>query len=171
LVEYLRRVALADRVVETFPAAGGWRSLAIGQNEVASRSDLKAARASRSQVGTPFVTLTFQNAIGQSGAGERSSRHAVILDGEVVGIVESRGDPSAQVSLTYPRQRADLETQRAWARQIAGRLAAPIPIKVVDRRAAARRKTSTEESADADAGSGGEKGEGAQKSSRTSSEQ
>jgi len=135
LEKFLARVAFSHGELAVYPAnGGGWRSLSLGP-PVATRESLTSARAETTSRGTTFVALAFASSVSARLAAASTSevkQSAVVLDGEVVAVVDDRGLADHRIQLTAPRGAvgSGRDEQKAWAFQIAGRLAAPLPIPI-----------------------------------------
>lgn len=135
LRSFLGHISLPDTHLTVFPEDGGFRSVSLGE-VVATERQLKASEARRSSTGAPFVHMEFDPAVGASLAAAHVSdveKVAIVLDGELVGFVPAKAfQERAQVRLSVPPGAvADDRTERdLWIRQVAGRLAAPLPITI-----------------------------------------
>ncbi len=121
---------------EIFPDGDGWRSLRLGP-PAATDGDVQSVRLRRNPAGIPFVALSLSAQAAQeirSSASSEQVRHlAIVLDGEVVGLhpYSERGF-SETLTLDPPTHLSSVEARDNWAMQVAGRLAAPIPVRLVE---------------------------------------
>lgn len=127
---YLKRITLPDVRLGVLPHKKGWRSV-VYKAPVLNEAYLNQASAVTSKTGRPFVALTFKNKAQTVWAKQTAKQYVVVLDGEVLS---SMGKPSAttnlQLKLMCPGIQL-IKAQRTCVRQITGRLAAPIPIRLV----------------------------------------
>lgn len=117
----------------SYPAANGWRTLALGES-VADHGDIGEASIQEGKTGEPYVRLQFDKAISTVHVSHRKRRQwAAVLDGEVVATF-TRDDESfsGNLNLTAPDHLNSEPARRAWAQQVAGRLAAPIAVQIVE---------------------------------------
>lgn len=135
LQKFLSRVTLPNGALEVFPDDGGFRSVSLGEI-VATERQLRSAEARQSATGESFVALTFHDAVGASLAAAHVSEVenvALVLDGELVGFVPAKSflDRSlVRVAVPDGAVPNDRSQRDLWARQVAGRLAAPLPIAI-----------------------------------------
>lgn len=125
-----------DQVIEVYPHEDGWRTLRLGP-ALATHEDVRDVGMDRNPAGAPFVRASLEAEAAQqirSGAQYRGARQlAMVLDGEVVAL-ETFSERSFSESLTIqPPEHFDSTTaERQWARQVAGRLAVPIPVRLAE---------------------------------------
>lgn len=116
-----------------YPADGGWRTLAMGAAVVTQR-DIEEASIRQSTTGQSHVRLDFKRVISDSDERTRvPGPWAAVVDGEVVTMWQ-RGDDGIGDALTLPVP-AHLGSRSArleWSRQVAGRLAAHIPVPMIE---------------------------------------
>lgn len=126
-----------DVALLPYPSAGGWRTLALGA-PVATHADLQSASIRQGQAGDHFVQLGFSHDLsaGYAAPGTvpgTAQRWALVLDGEVVAVlVHSPDSLKSALSVAPPAQLASRDAQLQWAQQVAGRLAAYMPIQLVE---------------------------------------
>lgn len=120
-----------------YPADGGWRALALSA-PIATHQDVASASISQGKTGEPFVQVIFQNNLSDairtnSTLSEDATSWAVLLDGEVVSLLNSRGhNLGSSLSIKAPAQLRTRQARQAWAKQVAGRLAAYIPVPLIE---------------------------------------
>lgn len=135
LEKWIARIALSDATVRVFPEDNGFRTVTLGER-VGTRADVRDVRVARSDTGVPFVEMTLQSRVaGRLAAEPRSEVQevAVVLDGEVIGFVRTKTLKSQnRLRLPVPRGAVadSREARTAWVNQVAGRLAAPLPIPI-----------------------------------------
>ncbi|MFP4597739.1 MAG: hypothetical protein ACLFVJ_05780 [Persicimonas sp.] len=116
-----------------YPADGGWRTVAMGAPAVTHR-DIEAASIRQSKTGQSHVRLDFKRAISDSRDSARvPGAWAAVVDGEIVTMWQ-RGDDRIGDALTLPAP-SHLGSRSArlqWSRQVAGRLAAHIPVPMLE---------------------------------------
>lgn len=135
LQDWLRRLALPDVAVKVFPSDAGYRSYTLGE-PLASERDVRGVEVRQSAAGEAFATVTFDPAIAARLAGSSLSgveQCGLVLDGEVIGFVPTETlKTENRVRLSAP-QGAVPDQRRyreAWVQQVAGRLAAPLPVPI-----------------------------------------
>lgn len=133
LGEAIAAVDAGSYEIETFPAGGGWRTLALA-SPVATHKDVAGASIRMGKTGDVYVRLTFRHDVSAAHLVARAHRmFAVVLDGEVVATFQ-RIDTSFGSSLTISAPK-HLQTDRArkiWAQQVAGRLAAYMAVPLIE---------------------------------------
>lgn len=132
LTEIIKRVHLPGLITAVAPDSTGWRTHTLGQT-IATRSDLLESNEQLSPLGVPFLTVKLSSSIAAELADARRSevkQLGVVVDGEVVGLVSPGSLEGFKIELTAPHRASTRDDQRAWAAQIAGRLAASIPISI-----------------------------------------
>jgi hypothetical protein len=128
-------IPLPGVTVHVYPFEGGWRTVAMGA-PVATHSSVRSASIERGNGGDVYVRLHLDAA----GAAEQSNRSsgagsawAIVLDGEVVRVWREAGTTlDTAISLRPPRHLGSKELGFVWAQQVAGRLAAHIPVPLVE---------------------------------------
>ncbi len=134
LTSWLRRIATGKLRVELFPEDGGFRTISL-QEAVATESAVRSVKVESTR-GSKFVRVVLDPRLRAQLAARAESgveRFAMVLDGELIGFgsfkeLESRGwlrlaPPPGAVSDS--RELVD-----DWVHQVAGRLAAPMPVPV-----------------------------------------
>lgn len=136
LRSFVDRVAIGSTIVELFPHDDGWRSLNLGE-PIATEDHLSSATIEKTPAGIPFVTVGFDTTAAQQIRSHTSSSGAthlaILLDGEVVSLhrfVARRF--SDRLDLEPPDHLRSRHARSQWAIQVAGRLAAPIPVQLVE---------------------------------------
>lgn len=133
LESVVRRTAAPAMVFSVGPAEVGWRSYALGTANVLKGEELRDARVSRSGAGNSYVSLGVATTVADRLAAAELSEvkeWAVVLDGEVVSLVSKDALLTGKLELTAPVRLTNREDSAAWARQVAGRMAAPIPVPI-----------------------------------------
>ena len=135
LEAFIEAVELPGSRVLTFAHAGGWRTVTLGE-PVVTHEQLATSRIRSVRTGAPYVSLELSSD-GQrrfrshrAGAATEGS-FAAVLDGEVVAMVDRTALTEGTLNLTAPDQIDGTTALANWARQVAGRLAAPIPVAVI----------------------------------------
>lgn len=129
-------VSTDDHTIKVFPHDEGWRTLRLGP-VLATHDDIRDVRLERNPTGAPFVNADLDAEAAQqirSGVERHRARQlAMIVDGEVVAL-ETFSDRSFSESMTIepPGHLESTGAERNWARQVAGRLAVDIPVRVAE---------------------------------------
>ncbi|TXD37237.1 hypothetical protein FRC98_10935 [Lujinxingia vulgaris] len=135
LHRFTRRLALGDTRVEVFPARDGWRTLDVGE-VLATEEDLTTSELRSSPGGIPFVQIELGSdsaeKIRSATSSANSAPLAVLLDGEVVSLIRRTGGQALE--LPCPDHLRSHLSRQAWAAQVAGRLATPIPLTIAELR-------------------------------------
>lgn len=136
LTRYVARYSVPNGYVTVFPEAGGFRSVTLGEL-VADERQVKSAKPQRSATGVAFLNVLWEASVGASLAASHVSeveQVAIVLDGELVAFAAAKYFlDNAPVQVAVPEGAvADDRSQRdLWVRQVAGRLAAPLPASIV----------------------------------------
>lgn len=120
-----------DQMVVVARARDGWRTHTAGLT-LGNVSHLAESKWDRSVNGGYFVRMRFQNTMVDRLAttGFLDVKNwLVILDGEVLGQISTASLATGSIELSAPALMSS-EQQRFWVSQVAGRLAAPLPIPV-----------------------------------------
>jgi|SRR5690554_2345791 len=136
LHRFTRRLALGQTLVQVFPERNGWRTLDLG-DVLATESQLGSVELRQSPAGIPFVQIELnadaadkvRSAAAAPGA---NTTLAVVLDGEVVSLIHRTGGQALEVPC--PEHLRSHQSREAWAAQVAGRLATPIPVRIAELR-------------------------------------
>lgn len=116
---------------------GGWRTLTLSE-PIATHKDIASAAIDQGHSGESYVRLLFHNqlsdALDANGAlSGDANLWAVLLDGEVVSVLSGRAhNLGNSLSIMAPDQLRTPQARQSWARQVAGRLAAYIPVPVIE---------------------------------------
>jgi preprotein translocase subunit SecD len=135
LASFVDEVDLPGSRVFTFAHDGGWRTVTVGE-PVVTHKQLATSRIRSVRTGAPYVSLELstdgQRRFRSHRAGAATEgKFAAILDGEIVAMVDRTALTEGTLNLTAPDQIEGSTALANWARQVAGRLAAPIPVAVV----------------------------------------
>lgn len=129
-----------------FPdTGGGWRTLTLSA-PIATHDDVASASIRQGKTGESYVQLLFENdlsdALLPNGAlTDDAALWAVLLDGEVVSVLGSRAHHlGSSLNITAPEQLGTRDARQAWAQQVAGRLAAYIPVPLIEDRTSTPKK-------------------------------
>jgi hypothetical protein len=136
LHDVLDRVSLGSTQVEIYPHDDGWRTINLGPS-IAGEGDVESVEIERTPSGIPFVSISFGADAAQKARGQASSRQAthlaIVLDGEVVGLHRFNSRQfSETLALDPPDHLRSRQARQNWSIQVAGRLAAPIPIQLIE---------------------------------------
>lgn len=132
LTKAVEAVAPEGYLVKTYPADDGWRTLALGE-PVATHDDVARARIRQGKMGERYVRVMFAHDVVAELPHRIRRTWAVVLDGEVVSAFgRADEDFGSAMSITAPDNLTSPEARRAWAQQVAGRLAAHISVPVVE---------------------------------------
>lgn len=133
LHRFTRRLALGETRVEVFPTRDGWRTLDLGE-VLATEDDLASSDLRSSPAGIPFVQIELEagsaEKIRSATASSASPMLAVMIDGEVVSLIRRTG--SQALEIPCPDHLRSHQSRQAWAAQVAGRLATPIPLTIAE---------------------------------------
>ena len=135
LQKFLARITIAEGKVLVFVEDGGFRSVTLGAS-LGSRKQIARSSARTTPRGGSFVELQFADSVRGRLADTSAvgvEKVAIVLDGEVVGFVSAKSIRERTASrLAAPNEvvRSDRAAQALWVRQVAGRLAASLPIAV-----------------------------------------
>lgn len=143
----LHKSVLIDgaRKIELYPAHGGWRTLVLSA-PIATQQDVASAAIHQGKTGEPYVQLLFQKDLSDALESDRTlsmnaNSWAVLLDGEVVSVLSSRAhNLGASLNIKPPEPLRTRQARQGWAQQVAGRLAAYIPVRLVEDRMIAPKK-------------------------------
>lgn len=132
LHSFLGRVSLGAKEIYIFPHRDGWRTLALGESLATERA-VEGVSMHRTPSAIPFVRVQLnEEAVDEirTGARREDARHlAILLDGEIVSLVRfGERHFSSELTLEVPEYLRTSDARSGWAMQVAGRLAAPIPI-------------------------------------------
>ena len=134
LRKVVQDVPLPGVDVEVYPYKGGWRTVALG-TPVATHKSVRSASIERGGGGEAYIRLQ----LDATAAPERTNRHSVgsrwalVLDGEVVRVWQEASDTlDTAINLRPPRHLGSKESKLIWSQQVAGRLAAYIPVPLVE---------------------------------------
>lgn len=134
LREVVQDVPLPGVDVDVYPYKGGWRTVALG-TVVATHKSVRKASIERGGGGDAYVRLQ----LDATSAPERTNRHSVgsrwalVLDGEVVRVWQEASDTlDTAINLRPPSHLGSKEARLIWSQQVAGRLAAYIPVPLVE---------------------------------------
>ncbi len=136
LREFVGRVAIAGVEMRVFPHGDGWRTVQLG-DPMATERDLTRSDLGRTPSAIPYVTVEFEAEVAQelraTMAEEGLRQLAVVLDRELIAVQGfSARQFSETLTLDCPAFLRSHEARRHWALQVGGRLAAPIPITLVE---------------------------------------
>ncbi|RDV36568.1 hypothetical protein DV096_19135 [Bradymonadaceae bacterium TMQ3] len=133
LHRFTRRLALGETRVEVFPTREGWRTLDLGE-VLATEENLASSELRSSPAGIPFVQIELEPGSAETLRGAASSHTsttlAVMLDGEVVSLIHRTGGQALEIPC--PDHLRSHQSRQAWAAQVAGRLATPIPLTIAE---------------------------------------
>lgn len=136
LREAIATLGSEDTQFEVFPHEDGWRTLHLG-SVAATERDISDVSISRNPSGIPFVSVTLSSNAAQDVRADAAAgqvRHlAIIVDGEVVALHRfSDRRFSETLDIDPPRHLSSTTARNQWAMQVAGRLAAPLPIRLAE---------------------------------------
>ena len=133
LESFISKISLSEYDVHVFSTKEGWRTVALGEPAF-SQENVRSGEIRQVQTGAPYVSLEVDGdgthrfeAIKT----EHEGRFAAVLDGEVVSVVEGSAFSGGTLNLSAPENLSGKESLMRWARQVAGRLASPIPVKLI----------------------------------------
>jgi preprotein translocase subunit SecD len=134
LQSFVDEVSMPEGEVAVYPAEGGWRTVTLGE-AIVTDANVSETEIRRVQTGSPFVSVSLSSGgdIGPSdGPAERRDRRlAVVLDGEVVALLKENALAGQTLSISAPDHMSGANATMRWARQVAGRLAATMPVSLV----------------------------------------
>lgn len=136
LREFTGRIALGEIEVALYPHDDGWRTVNMGP-PLATHRDVEGVQLERTPSAIPFVTTTLNTEAAQrirAEASQANVRHlAIMIDGELVTMIRfSNRNFSQTLTLDCPDFLRSSEARQQWGIQVAGRLAAPIPITLTE---------------------------------------
>jgi hypothetical protein len=134
LQSFLDDVSLEGAEAFVYAGDDGWRTMALG-SPILSDADIRGSRIASVQNGTPYVALELSQSGSQrlerrSGADDR--KWAVVVDGEIVAVMKRLTFSEGDLLISTPKHLPNDDAEMNWARQVAGRLAAPIPIPLAE---------------------------------------
>lgn len=133
LASFLEEVEVPRIDVLPFAASDGWRSVALGETLV-TNDQVESASIDRHQTGAPFVSIVL-NGEGkrktEAMLGRRDVELAMVVDGEVVALLDRGALAKGRINVSAPSHLAGGDVSSDWARQVAGRVVAPIPVTLV----------------------------------------
>jgi hypothetical protein len=132
LEKTIARIKTPDFVFVVGPDSAGWRSYTLGQ-PIGGAVDFKKVRVRKSSGGMAYVTLSVATTmVDRLAASELSEVQdwAIVLDGEVVSVLSREDLVKGKLELTAPQRLTSREESATWARQVAGRLAAQMPVPI-----------------------------------------
>lgn len=133
LEAFLEEVSIADGDVTIYSTGGGWRTVTLGET-LATHEDVQSSEIKRVQTGAPFVALELSPSAQASFdelAEPEGMDFAAVLDGEVVSLMSASALSEHLFSIPPPDYLSGFESLMHWARQVAGRLGARIPVELV----------------------------------------
>ncbi|QDG53119.1 hypothetical protein FIV42_20950 [Persicimonas caeni] len=133
LAKAIAQVDAGAYEIETYPAGGGWRTLALAA-PVATHKDVAGASIRMGKTGDVYVRLTFRHKVSAAHLAARTHRtFAVVLDEEVVATFQ-RIDTSfgSSLTVTAPEHLQSDRARKLWAQQVAGRLAAYMTVPLIE---------------------------------------
>lgn len=136
LHQLLSRVTFGQTEVAIFPHNDGWRTVLMGP-PLGTNHDILRTTLSQTPSAIPFVTTRLTSdataQIRARAASVNASHLAVLLDGELVAMPRfSERQFTDELVLDCPSFLRSIESRSQWAMQVAGRLAAPIPITLTE---------------------------------------
>ena len=117
-----------------YPSKNGWRSVAMGA-PVADEESVQRADFVHSSTGGYYVRvhLNAASAPEKSNRYGGESRWAMLLDGEIVRVWRISGAQlDTTLHLSPPTHLSSKAARKMWCQQVAGRLAAQIPVPLVE---------------------------------------
>lgn len=134
LQSFADEVSIPDGEVDVYPAEGGWRTVTLGES-IVTDADITETEIRRVQTGSPFVSVSLSSGgdmAPSSGPTEsRERRLAAVVDGEVVALMKPNALAGQTLSISAPDHLSGAKASMRWARQVAGRLAATMPVALV----------------------------------------
>ncbi len=134
LQEVIDEYGPSNDEVHIFPQEDGFRTVRLGR-AVASESHVRSGSLGRSPAGDPRIDVRLESAVAHEAlSGQDGTSHlAMVLDGEVVALIPTRQHHrSATFDIDPPPHLTSREAKQAWAMQVAGRLSAPMPIRLIE---------------------------------------
>ena len=133
LESFLADVEIPSADLAVYATGGGWRSVTLG-DALATHEDVRSTEIRRVRTGAPFVAVELDpeaKAAFENIAKPKGLRFAAVLDGEVVSLMKPTALSEHLLSIPAPEYLSGFEALMGWARQVAGRLAARIPVQMV----------------------------------------
>ena len=131
--EVARKAQLEGVTVFAYPHSGGWRTLSLS-DPILETDAIGGAEIRPGTTGEPFVSASLAKRPDTQlhlQARHRGTRWAVVLDGEVVAMLEHTPGATGDLNIPAPDHLSGQQAQMQWARQVAARLAAPMPPRLV----------------------------------------
>lgn len=130
----IESVALPGLEVATYPYKGGWRTVAMG-SPVATHRSVQSISIERGGSGDAYIRLNLDAAAAPEQSARRGvgSQWAMVLDGEIVRLWRESGQRlDTSINIRPPSHLNSRDAKARWAQQVAGRLAAHIPVPLVE---------------------------------------
>lgn len=128
----VKRIMSNDFSFVVGPAERGWRTYTLGKS-INGPDELKRVKVRKSSGGLAYVTFSVPTSmVDRLAAPELSEvkEWAIVLDGEVVQVVSRETLATGKLEMTAPQRLTSREDTAGWARQVAGRMAASMPIPI-----------------------------------------
>ncbi|MEM1347409.1 MAG: hypothetical protein AAGI01_02565 [Myxococcota bacterium] len=108
---------------------GGWRTWSLGA-PVVREHEIAAARVQTTSTGSSYVAVQLKpGAAGALRGAGKPERYGVLIDGEfIASLPRPQGSSRSSFVLDCPASLGGQQARRDCARQVAGRLSAPIPV-------------------------------------------
>lgn len=134
LQSFVEDVSLPGAEAFVYVGGDGWRTMALGPPALTT-SDIRESRIEFVQNGRPYVALELtqtgrQDLERRSETGDR--RWALVIDGEIVTVLQHLKFTEGALLVSTPKHLSSDDASLRWARQVAGRLAAPIPVPLAE---------------------------------------
>ena len=133
LEDFISKISLGAGEVLVFSTGDGWRSVTLGE-PILTHANVEESEIRTVRTGAPYVTLQIDADGSRALGGHKRTeevRYAAVLDGEVVAVVEGSALSSDALNLSAPEYLSGEEALQGWSRQVAGRLAARIPLELL----------------------------------------
>lgn len=134
LKSFVDEVSIPEGEVAVYPSEGGWRTVTLGES-IVTDAEVSETKIRHVETGSPFVSVSLSSGgdIGSSdgASGGRDWRLAAAVDGEVVALLKPNALAGQTLSISAPDHLSGAKASMRWARQVAGRLAATMPVALV----------------------------------------
>ncbi len=134
LQSFVDDVSLSGAEAFVYVGEDGWRTMSLGPPALTT-SDLRESRIEFVQNGRPYVALKLTQT-GRQELERRSEadhrRWALVVDGEIVTVLKHLKFTEGALLVSTPKHLSSDDASLRWARQVAGRLMAPIPVPLAE---------------------------------------
>lgn len=110
----------------------GWRVIALEDESIVTQRDVQAAQMNQGVSGRTFLSVALRaTGVARWSALNEKVKLAFVLDEEVLSVLSARSLRAGQFTVQCPLDVRDLQEHRLCVGQIAGRMAATIPVPLI----------------------------------------